>query len=207
MKLLEYGKADAPAVLVQPIDGRDLSGMEQELAALRRMTNADFRLIAVQVDRWNNDLSPWQAPAVFGREGFGDGAAQTLAALLPLTGDKTKRYYLGGYSLAGLFALWAAYQTNAFQGIAAVSPSVWFPGFSTYRQEQKLQCGAVYLSLGNRESKTRHPLMATVGDRIREIHHSLETDGTACVLEWNQGNHFTEPEIRTAKGFAWLLNR
>ena len=88
-----------------------------------------------------------------------------------------------------------------------MSPSVWFPGFSAYRQEQKLQCGAVYLSLGDRESKTRHPLMATVGDRIREIHHSLETDGTACVLDWNQGNHFTEPEIRTAKGFAWLLNR
>ena len=28
-----------------------------------------------------------------------------------------------------------------------------------------------------------------------------------CVLEWNEGNHFKEPELWTAKGFAWLLNR
>ena len=27
-----------------------------------------------------------------------------------------------------------------------------------------------------------------------------------CTLEMNQGNHFKEPDIRTAKGFAWLLN-
>lgn len=33
-----------------------------------------FRLIAVKIDRWNHDLSPWAAPAVFGKENFGDGA-------------------------------------------------------------------------------------------------------------------------------------
>ena len=27
-----------------------------------------------------------------------------------------------------------------------------------------------------------------------------------CILEWNEGNHFKDPDIRTAKGFAWLLN-
>lgn len=38
----------------------------------------DFGLFAVKVDNWNADLSPWQAPAVFGNEAFGDGAAHTL---------------------------------------------------------------------------------------------------------------------------------
>ncbi len=26
------------------------------------------------------------------------------------------------------------------------------------------------------------------------------------TLEWNEGNHFTEPEIRTSNGFAWCIN-
>ena len=39
------------------------------------------------------------------------------------------KLYLGGYSLAGFFSLWAAYQTDRFAGVAAVSPSVWFPGW------------------------------------------------------------------------------
>ena len=33
----------------------------------------------------------------------------------------------------------------------------------------------------------------------------LAGQGVECVLEWNRGNHFTEPDIRTAKAFAWLI--
>ena len=29
--------------------------------------------------------------------------------------------------------------------------------------------------------------------------------GINCTLEWNQGNHFREPDIRTAKAFAWVM--
>ena len=41
---------------------------------------------------------------------------------------------LGGYSLAGLFALWASTQMGLFYGIAATSPSVWFPGWMEFEQ-------------------------------------------------------------------------
>ena len=65
----------------------------------------------------------------------------------------------------------------------------------------------VYLSLGNKEPKTKNPLMRTVGDRIEETFEILEEKaGCDAKLEWNQGNHFKEPDIRTAKGFAWCLN-
>ena len=33
----------------------------------------------------------------------------------------------------------------------------------------------------------------------------LAGQGVDCVLEWNKGNHFKEPDIRTAKAFAWLI--
>ena len=85
------------------------------------------------------DLSPWQAPAVFGKDAFGGGASDTLSAMLPLCEDKAKTYYIGGYSLAGLFALWAAYQTDTFKGVAAVSPSVWFPDFENYVFQNRIQ--------------------------------------------------------------------
>ena len=140
------------------------------------------------------------------RADFGDGAERTLAAILELCTDKSKRYYLGGYSLAGLFALWAAYQTEVFRGVAAASPSMWFPGFVGYMKEHTLRCGAVYLSLGDREEKARNPVMATVGDRIREAHQVLKERGIPCRLEWNEGNHFRDADVRTAKGFAYLLN-
>lgn len=35
--------------------------------------------------------------------------------------DKDRTYIIGGYSLAGLFALWAAYQTDVFCAVAAAS--------------------------------------------------------------------------------------
>ena len=130
-----------------------------------------------------------------------------LQQILTLTVDPENQYVLGGYSLGGLFALWAAYQSDAFSGVAAVSPSVWFPGFADYTLSHTLRTGLVYLSLGDREEKTGNPVMAAVGDRIREYHAHLQAQGVPCCLEWNEGNHFRNPDQRTAKGFAWILKR
>ena len=179
--------------------------METELNEIRKQGKADFQLIAVKVDNWNQDLSPWEASAVFGREGFGDGAGELLQFLLGQCADRRKTYYIGGYSLAGLFSLWAAYQTDIFAGVAAVSPSVWFPGFLQYMKEHDMRAKSVYLSLGNREERTRNSLMATVGDCIREGYNLLKMQKIRTILEWNPGNHFKDAGIRTAKGFAWLI--
>ena len=58
--------------------------------------------------------------------------------------------------MAGLFSLWAAYQTDAFAGVAAASPSIWFPDFLQYMKEHDIRTESVYLSLGDREEKTRN---------------------------------------------------
>ena len=118
----------------------------------------------------------------------------------------TKRMFIGGYSLAGLFALWAGTRTNRFDGIAAASPSVWFPDFIRYLENNEIQADKVYLSLGDREERTKNPVMSRVGDAIRTIHALLAGSGKDCTLEWNKGNHFKEPDLRTAKGFACLIN-
>ena len=73
-------------------------------------------------------------------------------------------------------------------------------------QKNKPLTDNIYLSLGDKEEKTRNKVMATVGDCIRKGFWFLKEDGVHCTLEWNQGNHFHEPEIRMAKAFAWVIN-
>ena len=215
-EVLTFGDLEADTLLIQMVDDHDLEGIGKEISSIRELTGGQsFCLKAIRVNDWNRDLSPWPAPAVFGKEDFGDGGAETLRFLqdkiLPDSQNETvqteKKIYIGGYSLAGLFALWAGYQTDRFDGIAAASPSIWFPRFTEFMQSHQIHAGRVYLSLGDREERTRNPVMSQVGNAIREAQTILTESGTGCILEWNKGNHFKEPDHRTAKAFAWLINR
>jgi len=209
MEKYTLGNTASPVILIQPVDDHDLALLESQVKAIKRLAYTHFCLLAVKVNNWNTDLSPWQAPAVFGKADFGDGALQTLHEIVDLcrAADKGKTFHIGGYSLAGLFALWAAYQTDLFAGVAAASPSIWFPGFTDYMRSHTIKSKAVYLSLGDSEEKTRNPAMSKVGDCIRESHEILNSQGIQCTLEWNKGNHFMNPDRRTAKAFAWVMKQ
>ena len=202
----EYGNPEADTVLIQPTGEHEMASLENEVREIEKRTSKEFRFIATKVENWNDDLSPWKAPAVFKTEDFYGGASKTLENIIALCADKNRKYYIGGYSLAGLFALWAACQTDIFSGVAAASPSVWFPGFIDYMKTYKIKSQNVYLSLGDREEKTRNPVMAQIGNCIKEEYRCLLENGINCILEWNKGNHFKEADIRTAKAFAWILN-
>lgn len=202
-----YGEQSSSRVLVQMVDDHDLSVMDSEVRLIREMAGEDFLLIAMKVRSWNHDLTPWGAKAVFGPEDFGDGAEETLKAVLDELRlyDSRRKFYIGGYSLAGLFALWSVFRTDVFSGAACASPSVWYPGFSDFIEGHSIHTSSVYLSLGDREEKTRNNVMATVGEKIRKTHEILCSRGVSCTLEWNPGNHFREPDLRTAKAFAWVM--
>lgn len=199
-------------LLLQPIDARNT--LSQEMPLLAAQTTRGFLHVAFPVEAWNVDLSPWDAPPVFGREAFGHGAADTLAWLRSrLMPEVCAKYaispdapvILGGYSLAGLFSLWCAAQTDAFAAVAAVSPSVWFPGWRAYADQHALRSRVVYLSLGDREEKSRNPVLASVGDAIRREDARLSERGVRHTLQWNVGNHFQDAEKRCADGFAWCM--
>lgn len=202
----EYGNPEADTVLIQPTGEHEMASLENEVREIEKRTSKEFRFIATKVENWNDDLSPWKAPAVFKTGDFCGGASKTLENIIALCADKNRKYYIGGYSLAGLFALWAACQTDIFSGVAAASPSVWFPGFIDYMKTYKMKSQNVYLSLGDREEKTRNPVIAQIGNCIKEEYRCLLENGINCILEWNKGNHFKEADIRTAKAFAWILN-
>ena len=47
--------------------------------------------------------------------------------------------------------------------------------------------------------------MAAVGDGIRALHSRLTARSTDCTLEWNNGGHFKNADLRTAKAFRWAM--
>ena len=210
-------KSEQPEyLLIQPIDEHDLEVLDNEVTTIQSLANKSFTLVAFEIIDWQSELTPWTVPAVFGKIPFGDEAIATLSfikdILIPQMEqkqlfDKDKmKCVLGGYSLAGFFALWSAYQTELFDGIAAVSPSVWYPQWMEYAEINKPLATSVYLSLGDKEEKTKNPTMAQVGNCIRKQHELLTTQGINTIFEWNPGNHFQHSDERTARGFAWVLN-
>ena len=208
-----YGEAHAEYLLLQMTGEHELQSMDYEVSVIAQ-NSRNFLFAAIPVESWNDALSPWEAPAVWGKQGFGGNAADTLRFLTERGIPTLKQQFhlpenvkiiLGGYSLAGLFALWASTQTDLFYGVAAASPSVWFPGWMEFERQHPIQAQCVYLSLGNKEERTKNAVMAVVGDNIRTLHSRLTERGTDCTLEWNSGGHFKDADLRTAKAFRWMM--
>ena len=180
-------------------------------AALCAGTERPFRLAAFTVADWNRDLSPWPAPAVFGRQDFAGRAGDTLRWLtdeaIPLAEPAPAPWRcVGGYSLAGLFSLWAFYETGLFQSAVSCSGSLWFPGWLAYAKQKTPPAGsALYLSLGDKEPHTRNRAMAAVDDATRAQQELALRQGMQTVFVWERGGHFQQPEERMARGFAWSL--
>ena len=208
-----YGEAHAEYLLLQMTGEHELQSMESEATTIAQSAHR-FLFAAIPVESWNDELSPWEAPAVWGKESFGCNAADTLRFLTEQVIPTLKQQYplpenvkiiLGGYSLAGLFALWASTQTDLFYGVAAASPSVWFPGWMEFEQQYPMQTQRVYLSLGDKEECTKNTVMAVVGNNIRTLHSQLTARGVDCTLKWNSGGHFKDAGLRTAKAFRWAM--
>ena len=209
-----YGTDCAEYLLLQMTDEHELQHMDNEISAIAQGSAHSFLFAAVPVKNWNDELSPWEAPAVWGTQGFGGNAMDTLRFLMEQVIPTLKQQYplpenvkiiLGGYSLAGLFALWASTQTDLFYGVAAASPSVWFPDWMEFEQQHPIQAQHIYLSLGDKEERTKNAVMAAVVDNIRTLHSRLAERGADCTLEWNSGGHFKDAGLRTAKAFRWAI--
>ena len=217
-KCILYLNENTEYILIQPVDENDISVLDNEVKHIEENTDRNFSLVAFKIEDWNSELTPWEMPLLRGKGNFGDGAAGTLEfiknELIPAlseytnTENKEIKYILGGYSLAGLFSLWSGYQTDIFEGIAAVSPSVWYKKWIEYVEAEKPLSEKIYLSLGDTEEKTKHQILSKIGENIRKQHEILEkSENMKTILEWNEGNHFKNPDIRTAKGFLWVMNK
>ena len=65
----------------------------------------------------------------------------------------------------------------------------------------------VYFSLGDRESRTRDPLLRRTEDDTRALCEALRKQGVESVFERNPGGHFQDAEKRLARGLAWITGK
>lgn len=218
MKTIQYqdrnytilGNLKASTFLMYLVDESNPEDYEQ----IYQKVSNEYQLcmISVYIHDWQGELSPWSAPAIFGKHDFAGNAAKFLAELEGFWkwfkdehNIESNQMYLCGYSLAGLFALWASSQTNLFTKIAAVSPSVWYFNFVEYMQQNPIQTREVYMSLGDKEANAKNKVMATVKDCFEAVIQIIQKQNISLTYEYNPGNHFQDVELRMMKGIQQLL--
>lgn len=188
----------------------------KEAEDIWRLTRQDFVMIAIDGIDWNRDLSPWYHRKVFAKgEDFAGKADDYLTILTERLIPETEsaflllpeKRYLAGYSLGGLFAVYALYKTAIFDGIASVSGSLWYEGFTSYTKEHapKRNPDKIYFSLGDKEAASARGIMQSVFMCTKQIEERFRLSGIPTILEMNPGNHFHQVPERMAKGLDWLL--
>ena len=172
----------------------------------------------IEVPSWNEYLSPWYAGAVFkGGEDFKGEGDKYLKLLIDTIIPTIRSQYnlqdtkiiIGGYSLAGLFALYSIYKTDIFDGCISASGSLWFEDFKEYIEKHDLlneNC-LIYLSLGDKEANSKNNILKEVQNITEYIYHIYLDSGYRCTFELNEGNHFKDPGLRLIKGIKWILKQ
>ena len=133
-------------------------------------------------------------------------ALEILEARLPILPGRENRAILG-YSLGGLFALWAFCAGKTFGAAASLSGSLWYEGWTEYLAAHlPEQGGRVYLSLGKKEEKSGPAQMRLVGERTRETAGMFRAAGRfgEVPLEMHGGGHFTDIPGRWRRAMEWL---
>ncbi len=208
IQVFPSGNRTAPLVVI--------NASENEGEEIHNAIGSDVSLAVVTNIKWNDDLTPWAADAVF-RNGspFGGKADDYLSLLtgimIPYAVERTgvcpEYIAIAGYSLAGLFALYSAYRTGLFSRVASISGSLWYPGFAEYAKNHALsgRIERIYLSLGDREVRTQNPYMRNVEKETYSLSCMYGEQGIVTEYELNAGNHFQEMVERTVKGIRWII--
>lgn len=197
----------------------DYEDKEKILTECKKMQCEDFVFVAISNINWNDDLSPWYMKKIYSKDTDYAGKADEFLNLITervipqietrvLKNSKiTPEYYsIIGYSLAGLFAIYSGFKTDKFKKIASISGSMWFDNFENFVRKNNISSNVekIYFSLGNKEKQTNNPILKKVEEKTIEIEKMISSKGVSTTLQFNDGNHFTNPEVRIAKAIKWL---
>lgn len=164
------------------------------------------RLVMIYPYDWNYCMTPWKYhDKNMGKTGGGEEFLSWFIS--EIYDEKYQRQYIGGYSLGGLFALFAACEKELFDGIMSVSGSLWYPGALEYFNEKSIgkRIGKIYMSLGDKESLTKNAEREKVGfntEKLAEVFGKTKE----VFFEYNRGGHFTDINGRIAKSILTEIN-
>ena len=172
-------------------------------------------IVTVPVSDWNDNLTPWPAPGLYrGEPDFGGNAARTLAELcdrvIPAiereAGLRPRKRAICGYSLGGLFALYAFAHRACFDACACLSGSVWYEGWVEHLRALELDGTDrfAFLSVGTKEKRAALATLRRVQDNMGQCADILR--GRGCTVEYaiGPGNHMSFIPERFAAGLAAL---
>lgn len=164
------------------------------------------RLVMIYPYDWNYCMTPWKYhDKNMGKTGVGEEFLSWFIS--EIYDEKYQRQYIGGYSLGGLFALFAACEKELFDGVMSVSGSLWYPGALEYFNEKSIgkRIGKIYMSLGDKESLTKNAEREKVGfntEKLAEVFGKTKE----VFFEYNRGGHFTDINGRIAKSILTEIN-
>ncbi len=179
-----------------------------------------FFYVGVGAD-WEQDLTPWPAPAAFrgardfsgGAESFWRDVCETVKPFVdsrfPTLSDPAHTAVCG-YSLGGLAALYALYIRPEIGLAASISGSLWYEGWLDFMKQSApaFPDAQILLSLGRREEKSRHPLMGKIGGCTRAAQELLSAQLNRQVpLIWNDGGHYHQIPQRKEQALCWIAQQ
>ena len=143
-----------------------------------------YLLEVIVINDWQDELS------------FESKAGKNLLHTIKKIKQKNAslKCYISGYSLAGLFSLYAMHELD-LEGAVCVSGSLWQEGWLDYLKEHPIN---------HKEHKTRNVLMKNVLKNTLETYEIYQKENQ-CIFEKNVGNHFFQSEERMMKGWDYIL--
>lgn len=170
-------------------------------------------LIFISNNDWESDFTPFNHKAVFknGRDFTGkaneylERFKESIKKIEETLTLNVEYRILAGYSLAGLFSLYATKNNGLFRKICSVSPSFWYPGFVDFVKENDFNFDQAYFSIGNKEFLTKNPYLSKSYDCLKEITDILKNRNKNIYFEMNEGGHFNNPDERLKKCIVYLL--
>lgn len=195
--------------------GQIMPPLEEGFAA---GTHRPCILVGLQPRCRDDDYTPWPAPG-FDAQGpaFGGGAhahiAQLVEKVLPQleaeygAGNTPHLRCIAGISLSGLMALYALYDTPAFDACISISGSNWYEGLLPYLQTHRPQAAQphIFLSYGRREGSSKYSMHKDAAACTIAVHDCLcSTLGTQAVtLHSDNGKHYDKRVARYTAALQW----
>ncbi|MCD7867007.1 MAG: alpha/beta hydrolase [Clostridiales bacterium] len=186
--------------------------------ACQKLDCPAFSLAVINGVNWDDDMTPWAIPPISRGDTPCSGGAD--AYLGQLTGEMLPQITaalpfppaycaLSGYSLAGLFAVYAGYKTDCFIRLVSASGSLWYPDFLPFVKQHPIskQVKSIYFSLGDQESHTKNPYLAPVEENTRFLAQYFSEQGLQTTFQLNRGNHYRNSAGRMAAGILWTLQQ
>ena len=175
--------------------------VDDELLELLSSLNKSLNIITFKDLDWYKDFSPYPSGKFLGQ---GDKTLDLVKEYLYQ--HSIKDYFVVGYSLGGLLALYSLTKLDGIIGCGSVSGSLWYEFFDEFICNKNIKNKNIYISLGDKEAKTSNRLLKTVLYKTSIIVEELSKNNRVC-FKINKGGHFDQANERIMWAIDYLINR